>query len=116
MIPILVKVGAVGVVAWLALKKKPAGDNSTPSSPPSGLPQAPQGAGGKEPVIGQRWILWGVDLVSIVSETDDRYEGFYSSESGQLVAVVDGRTFDASRTSAVVVSPSLAPDLPANWN
>lgn len=108
-IPLLIKLGALGVAGWLAFKKKP------PATKDSGLPQSPQGEGGKDPVVGLRWTLWNVDLVSMVSETDDRWEGFYSSTTGELVAVVDGNTFDANRTSAVVVNRNLAPDLPDVW-
>jgi hypothetical protein len=114
-IPILVKVGLIAGAGYLALRRKPAPGSGGAGNPPADLPQAPQGPGCKDPVIGQRWNLCNVDLVSIVSETNDRFEGYYHSKTGHLVAVVDANTFDPSRTSAVVVRRDLAPDLPEVW-
>lgn len=109
MIPLAVKLVGLGVVGYLALKKKKPGAATSES----GLPKAP--VGNSQPVIGQRWTLQNVDLASIVSETNDRWEGFYHSQTGRLVAVVDGNTWDQSHTSAIVVDRKVAPDLPDVW-
>lgn len=110
-VPVIVKVGAVGWLLWEILKgKKPAA--TTPAPAPVVVPVVAPKPEAPGPVIGKRWTFppsgqtYSVRGTQSIDSTLDAttYDALYAESDSRLVAIIDASTYDDNGDSAWVAA------------